>query len=50
MRQLGDDHDEEGQEIILQRPYVPRDLCMDCGICEYNYPMEAQATAQVQRR
>jgi polyferredoxin len=42
--------DESGEEIVLQRPYVLRDLCIGCGICEYNCPMEAQAAVQVQRR
>jgi MauM/NapG family ferredoxin protein len=42
--------DESGAEIVLQRPYVLQDLCIGCGICEYNCPMEAQAAVQVQRR
>jgi MauM/NapG family ferredoxin protein len=42
--------DESGEETILQRPYVLQDLCIGCGICEYNCPMEAQAAVQVQRR
>ena len=41
--------DESGEEIILQQPYVLRDLCIGCGICEYNCPMEAQAAVKVQR-
>ena len=42
--------DEDGQEIILQRPYVLCDLCIGGGICEYNCPMKAQTAVQVQRR
>jgi translation initiation factor RLI1 len=42
--------DESGEEIVLQRPYVLRDLCIGCGICEYHCPMEAQSAVQVQRR
>ncbi|MBC8503847.1 MAG: 4Fe-4S dicluster domain-containing protein, partial [Chloroflexi bacterium] len=42
--------DELGGEVYLQQPYVVRDLCIGCGICEYNCPMEAQSAIQVQRR
>jgi polyferredoxin len=42
--------DESGTEVLLQQPYVVLDLCIGCGICEYNCPMEAQAAIQVQRR
>ncbi|MDY7077246.1 MAG: 4Fe-4S dicluster domain-containing protein [Chloroflexota bacterium] len=42
--------DESGAEMLLQQPYVVLDLCIGCGICEYNCPMEAQAAIQVQRR
>ncbi len=41
--------DEWGGEIYLQQPYVVRDLCIGCGICEYNCPMEGQSAIQVQR-
>jgi polyferredoxin len=42
--------DESGTEILLQQPYVVLELCIGCGICEYNCPMEAQAAIQIQRR
>jgi translation initiation factor RLI1 len=42
--------DAEGNDVFLQQPYVLRDLCIGCGICEYHCPMEAQAAVQVQRR
>ena len=42
--------DELGIGIVMQRPYVLQELCIGCGICEYNCPMEAQAAVQVQRR
>ena len=42
--------DDVGIEIMLQQPYVLRDLCIGCGICEFHCPMEAQAAVQVQRR
>ena len=42
--------DESGAEVIVQQPYVVLDLCIGCGICEYNCPMEARSAVQVQRR
>jgi len=42
--------DEWGGEVYLQQPYVGRDLCIGCGICEFHCPMEAQSAIQVQRR
>lgn len=42
--------DEWGGEVYLQQPYVVQDLCIGCGICEYNCPMEAQSAIQVQRK
>lgn len=41
--------DQWGYEVFLQQPYVVSDLCIGCGICEYNCPMEAQSAIQVQR-
>jgi MauM/NapG family ferredoxin protein len=37
----------EGQEIILQRPYVVRELCIGCGICENRCPLEGEAGIRV---
>jgi len=42
--------DESGAEVLVQQPYVVLDLCIGCGICEYNCPMEARSAIQVQRR
>jgi MauM/NapG family ferredoxin protein len=39
-----------GEEVFLQQPYVLRELCIGCGICEQHCPMEARAAIQVQRR
>lgn len=39
-----------GEEVFLQQPYVLRELCIGCGICELHCPMEARAAIQVQRR
>ncbi len=32
--------DADGFEVELQQPYVDRDLCVGCGICESNCPLE----------
>jgi len=37
----------EGIEITLQRPYVLRDLCIGCGICENRCPLEGEAGIRV---
>ena len=30
--------DKDGEEIDIQQPYVDRDLCVGCGICESKCP------------
>jgi MauM/NapG family ferredoxin protein len=37
----------EGETISIQRPYVMKDLCIGCGICEYQCPMEGEAAIRV---
>jgi polyferredoxin len=39
--------DEGGTEIIIQRPYVLRELCIGCGICEEHCPLEGEAAIRV---
>ncbi len=41
--------DDRGEPVIIQRPYVLRDLCIGCGICEYQCPLEGEAAIQVYR-
>jgi NAD-dependent dihydropyrimidine dehydrogenase PreA subunit len=41
--------DAEGHETVLQRPYVIRELCIGCGICEYKCPMLGEAAIRVYR-
>lgn len=41
--------DAQGQEIVVQRPYVLLDRCIGCGICEFQCPM-GEAAIQVYRR
>jgi ferredoxin len=38
---------ESGEIVTLQRPYVLRDLCIGCGICENHCPLEGDAAIQV---
>jgi MauM/NapG family ferredoxin protein len=38
---------EDGSPIVLQRPYVRQELCIGCGICEYQCPMGGQAAIRV---
>ncbi|MFH1084397.1 MAG: 4Fe-4S binding protein, partial [Chloroflexota bacterium] len=39
----------QGETVSLQRPYVVKELCIGCGICEYQCPMPGQAAIQVYR-
>jgi len=38
---------EFGEEIALQQPYVLRELCIGCGICENHCPLEGEAAIRV---
>ncbi len=33
----------DGQDIEVQRPYVLREICIGCGICENHCPLEGEA-------
>ncbi len=35
------------QEVLLQRPRVVRELCIGCGICEYQCPLGGEAAIRV---
>ena len=35
--------------VVVQRPYVLADLCIGCGICEYQCPVEGQAAVEIYR-
>jgi MauM/NapG family ferredoxin protein len=39
--------DQAGEIVILQRPNVLRELCIGCGICERQCPLEGEAAIQV---
>jgi len=36
-----------GETVTLQRPYVVRELCIGCGICQNHCPLEGDAAIQV---
>ncbi|HEY9078374.1 MAG TPA: 4Fe-4S dicluster domain-containing protein [Anaerolineaceae bacterium] len=37
----------QGETILLQRPYVVKEYCIGCGICEYKCPMGGEAAIRV---
>ncbi len=40
---------DRGEEVVVQRPYVLEDLCIGCGICEYQCPVEGESAIVVYR-
>ena len=38
---------EAGETIELQQPYVVREVCIGCGICENHCPLEGEAGIRV---
>jgi formate hydrogenlyase subunit 6/NADH:ubiquinone oxidoreductase subunit I len=38
---------EAGETIELQQPYVLREVCIGCGICENHCPLEGEAAIRV---
>jgi MauM/NapG family ferredoxin protein len=41
---------EQGQVVVLQRPYVVADLCIGCGTCERQCPLESEAAIEIYRQ
>jgi ferredoxin len=41
--------DNQGESVVVQRPYVLEDACIGCGICEYRCPVEGPAAIRVHR-
>jgi MauM/NapG family ferredoxin protein len=39
--------DAQGEPLVLQQPRVMRELCIGCGICEYQCPMGGEAAIRV---
>jgi ferredoxin len=42
--------DSDGKPVVVQRPYVLEDLCIGCGICETQCPIEGEAAIRVYRQ
>jgi ferredoxin len=42
--------DDRGEPAVVQRPYVLQDLCIGCGICEYQCPVEGLSAIQIYRQ
>jgi MauM/NapG family ferredoxin protein len=38
---------EQGELVLLQRPRVVKNLCIGCGICEYQCPMGGQSAIRI---
>ena len=41
--------DQQGNEVMLQQPYVVDSLCIGCGICENKCPLPGDAAVHVNR-
>jgi ferredoxin len=41
--------DKAGLDVEIQQPYVDRDLCVGCGICESNCTIEGVSAIRVRR-
>jgi ferredoxin len=41
--------DGKGAPIVVQRPSVLQDLCIGCGICEHQCPLEGEAAVKIYR-
>jgi MauM/NapG family ferredoxin protein len=39
--------DAQGETVLLQRPRVVRELCIGCGICEYQCPMGGESAVRI---
>ena len=42
--------DDMGKPALVQQPYVLEDLCIGCGICEYQCPVAGESAIRVYRQ
>ena len=40
--------DVNGNTFLIKRPYILRELCIGCGVCEYHCPAGGEAAIQVE--
>lgn len=41
---------DQGESVVVQRLYIIQDMCIGCGICEYQCPVEGETPIQIYRR
>jgi MauM/NapG family ferredoxin protein len=39
--------DGQGRMVVLQQPHVVKELCIGCGICEYQCPMGGESAVRI---
>ena len=37
----------QSEQIMIQRPFVVKERCIGCGICEYKCPMGGEAAIRI---
>jgi len=42
--------DDRGEPVLVQQPHILEDLCIGCGICEYQCPVAGESAIRVYRQ